>query len=345
MYSISNLMNNDIIKSTIKKQLKSDINIQTNYWIFNKHNITLSYTPTDSIYLNIISNTTFINYDCIIKQTDLEYDISLDKFHTLIKNCFEFKSNYLIDWQFEPNLLNITFSAILDEFCDIEKKIQLREKILYENKFFTIKLNEIELKHQSKINELEKKIYELQNTSIIFAHNPNIFGNFFSYKQNTKIFDFTQVNSEFKWEGNYLDFNKLTCLKKIIMFNSNFKYMKTVNDILIYTDNKNTNNINYHYFNGFTNIFNIAQIYLPSVLELEIKFNDCKCQIPYNLNSLPNLTKLIFDNFENYPLSSFELIKNIPKLTYLIYHICVNITDFANIKNFCENNNIKLEIK
>lgn len=318
--------------------------VKTNSWVYNSHNINITYTPNNSIYFIIVSNSTFVNYECVIRDGDLVSPLDLEKFYSLITNCFNSQPTYSIDWEFEPNLLNITFSALLDGFFDISQSIRLNEKVLSNDKLLTIKLTEMESRHQEEINVLKTKLYELENTPIIFAHDPSSFGKFFSYPPNTEIFDFTKT-SGYVWHGNYLDFNKLVKLKKIIMLDSNFEYKRNVADIFYSDSNCYYTNFNYkNYLNHLQNIFSSSQIYLPSVEELEVIYT-INSPIPNMLYSLPNLSKIIFNNFANNSLFSFELIKAVPKLKHLEYNNCFNIQNLEQIKNWCDSKNIKLEIK
>ena len=238
---------------------------------------------------------------------------------------------------------------MLDGFCPIVKTIELREKILSGDKTLTIKLTEMESKYKKEINELNKQIGELKNEEICFAHHPTNFGEYFKYSKNTKEFDFTKVDG-WAWLGNYMDFNKLTSLSKIIIYDKDFNYHKKVKNI--WCPQKNT--LDYFtldangwqfYENYLQNIFDSPQIYLPSVTELEIKFAT-NAQISNNtLRSLPNLKKITWNNFANNQLVSFALIKNIPTIKHLIYMTCLNIHELDHIKNWCESKGIRLEIK
>lgn len=325
----SDIINVDSIISTKSSKSTNLVNVvKTNSWVYNFHNINITLTPNNSIYFMVVSNTTFVNYECVVREGDLNSPLDLEKFYSLVANCFNSQPSYSIDWEFEQNLLNITFSALLDGFFDISQSIRLNEKVLSNDKVLTMKLTEMETRHQEEINVLKTKLYELENTPIIFAHDSSSFGKFFSYPPNTSIFDFTKA-SGCLWHGNYLDFNKLRELRKIIIWNSNFEYMRNVNDIktriatgfnCVKIYDHSMGDYYCSYLNYLQNIFNTQQIYLPSVVELEVIYNT-NTPIPNMLNSLPNLSKISFNNFSNNSLSSFELIKAVPKLKHLIYII------------------------
>jgi hypothetical protein len=206
----------------------------------------------------------------------------------------------------------------------------------------------MEAKYKKEINELNKQIEDLKNEPIIFAHHPTQFGEYLKYSVNTTEFDFTKADG-FNWIGNYMDFNKLTELNKIIIFDKNFNYHKTVFDI--WSPQQGLHNFihgqnGWQFFNNyFQNIFDSLQIFLPSVTELEIKFNTNAQVNNNNLRSLPNLKKITWNNYGNNQLTSFALIKNIPNLKHLIYLTCLNIHELDQIKNWCDSKGIKLEIK
>lgn len=349
----SDLIDIDEVRKSSNKSKKSIYNsneqtnfVKTNSWTRNNHKVTICFTPDNNIYINIISSTTFVNYDGYIKSSDLENGLDLNSVYTMITKAFNLEHNYSIDWKFDRNSLSINVSALMDGYFSISHTFTLEEKILSDDKVLTIKLSEMESRHQAEITELKKIINDLETQPIIFAHNPNKFGDYLSYPSNTMVFDFTKADG-FSWHGNYMDFNKLKKLFKIIMFNSNFKYSRNVKDIC---------STSYSYLNhiksntgdttlcSLDNIFNIPQIFLPSVLELEVKYNTGEL-IPQKLNSLPNLKIVSFVNFNNTNLTSFELVKNIPQLSHLIYSGCLQINNLDQIKNWCDSKNIKLEIK
>jgi hypothetical protein len=352
----------DIIDVDSLSETKSKITTQlvkTENWVINDHNISTCYTPGDNIYINVISNSTYKNYDGVIRETNL--DMGLELFYTLVTRSFDSNSTnlqnlpnkssqhtYTLSWQFDTNSLRLTFSTVLDGFYPITQTIQLNEKILSGDKVLTLKLTEMESKHQAEISELKQQIYELENKGIIFAFDPNNFGKFFKLAPNTEIIDFEQATG-YHWLGNYMDFNNLTRVKKIIIGNNNFGYTRTVNDITYnsncgYNYMAGNNGIPY-YLNFLFNIFDSPQIFMPSVLELEVKFKDGS-QIPSNtLRSLPNLMKLSFNGYGNNQLNSFELVKQIPKLKQLEFWNCLNVQHLDQIKNWCGSKNIKLELK
>lgn len=278
MNSYSNLINVDNLKQNHRKPTKSvrqtastnnvmESGIKTKSWQINSYNISSTYTPTDSIYLNIISNKTFVNYDGFVREADLESgsdsdstNMSLDKFYILMVNCFDQaelserseqseqselstqsdksaqldksinKNNtYSLEWDYRPSGLSVEFFAVLDGFFEISAKISLEEKILSSDKVLSITLNEIQSKHQEEISRLENRISELENQPIVFASHPSQFGVVFSLSPLARTLDLTKSYG-FESHGNYLDFNKLKVLNEIVMFNSQFQYRRGLID-------------------------------------------------------------------------------------------------------------------
>ncbi len=342
-----NLISNIKSKSNANSSAISQ-QVDTRTWSFNNYNITWSFTSDDNIFINIINTITFQNYEDTIRDSDISSNLSLELFNTLITKSFENQPNYKVIFQVENNYLKLTFTAVLDGFFPIVQSIELKEKVLSGDKTLTIKLTEMEAKYKKEIADLQKQIDDLKNEPIIFAINPNTFGTYFKYQISTTEFDFTKAEG-FCWLGNYMDFNKLTCLTKIILFDKDFYYQKTVKDI--YSSQQGIQNYTngqsgWQFFNNYlSNIFDSPQIYLLSVSELEIKFNNNTRVYNDNLRSLPNLKKIIFNNYANNQLTSFALIKNIPNLKHLIYLTCLNIHELDQIKNWCDSKGIKLEIK
>ena len=169
------------------------------------------------------------------------------------------------------------------------------------------------------------------------------YSKFVKYKRSTEIL-ILENKSQYYWLGNYIDFNNLKFVKKIVLDDNIFEYKKTTNDILHSLSNilcdHSYNNV---YFNYLSNLFDSPQIYMPSVLEIEIKY-----KIQFNilyLRSLPNLNKIKFSTYGNNLLKSLNFIKNIPKLRNLVFQNCSNIENFDLIKNYCDSEDIKLEIE
>jgi hypothetical protein len=336
---------------------QSDLSVKTCSWTINSYNISVSYTPTDSIYLNVISNTTFANWDGFVRDTDLESRMGLDKFYTLMTNCFNHTESkitenstnlYTLEWEYNPSVLSIGFVAILDRFYHISERICLKEKVLSSDKVLTIKLTEMESRHQVEITRLQQRIEQLENEPIVFASHPTNFGSNFTCAPNSTVIDFAQANG-MVFHGNYLDFNKLKGLNKIIIYNSNFTYARGLKDWyanngVYYEHPYHSSYGNLGYPNSLQNIFNTPQIYLPNVNVLVIYFGDGS-RIPNQLGSLPNLSKLMFGKFGNNQLAPFELIKSTEKLSHLIFDNCLSIGNLDQIKNWCDSKNIKLEIK
>lgn len=323
--------------------------VQTHNWICNNHNISTCFTPGDNIYLNIISNSTYKNYDGFVRESGLSNGLTLELFHTLMTKSFgKTEPNYKLSWSFDNTSLELIFNILLEGFFPLTQTIRLDEKILSGDKLLTLKLTEMESKYQNEIMELKKQICELENKPIVFAYDPNNFGNYFQYSSDTTVLDFEKAIG-FCWLGNYMDFNRLIMLKKIIIGNNQITYQRTVPDVFCPNRGRDCSPPDangWQFFNNsLANLFDSPQIFIPSVQEIEIKYKDGSAIPTNNFRSLPNLNKISFIGYGNNQLESFELIKQVGKLKKLEYSSCLNISNLDQIKNWCDSKNIKLEIK
>jgi len=345
---------------------------------WNNYNITYSLNYDNNIFINIINNSTYQNYEKNICEHDLIQDLTIKMFYTIITKVFEStestkstkstesinltestklngskkqQSTYSFQFELVSSRLKINFLVILDEFFPISQSIELDEKILSEDKTLTIKLTEIESKYQKQIDVLNEKINQLENESIMFAIDPTKYGNYLNCTPQSTIFDF-RTGDKFHWIGNYMDFNKLIGLKKVILNNNQFTYYRNIEDNQYLSGCKvqftNLSHIcNYRGVNpvlfGQANIFDSKYIWLPNIIEMNVHFVLDSISIN-KLHSLPNLSKLSFFAWGYTQINSFELVKNIPKLSHLIYSNCLNIFNLNQIKNWCNSKNIKLEI-
>lgn len=330
--------------------------IQTKNWSINNHNISICYTPNKNIYIHIICNSTYKNYHKTIVESDL-CNLSVDLFYILMTRTFDKTLNHSLNWGFDSNTLQLKFSTMLEGFFPLYQEIVLDEKVLSDDGVLTMAITEMEAGFLKEIEELKARIDELENRTIIFAFKPGIFGEFFTCKIRDRILDLT-VGDGYCWLGNYMDFNELKCVERIIMFDEQVRYGRNVADFGYVQNNDNMSMVtnytqrlwdsmpsygnNYIFQNCLANIFNTPQIFMPSVTELEIIYKNSSS--PTNLNSLPNLRKLSFSKYSNNQLSTFQLIQSIPKLKHVVYSQCLNISDLDKIKNWCDSKNIRLEI-
>jgi hypothetical protein len=349
-------------KSNSKTTNSNSHNVITKNWLTNDHNISSCYTPNTNIYLNVISNTTYKTYDTYVTNDDLNTGLTLDLFHTMLCKCLDnvncannakqtqnqdqdqAQTNYNIMWQFGDSVLNLNLMAVLDGFFPVEQTITLGEKVLSGDKMLTLKLTEMESKYQQKIVELERQIYDRE---IVFAIHHSEFGKHFKCKLSDSVLNLSQCNG---WQmlGNYMDFNLLTSIKKIIMYNSQFAYRKGISDMrhpngTTYQPNIDTNHGQF-FINSLKNLFDSVCIWLPSVSQLEINYASNEPFSDNQLRSLPNLSKISFIGYGNNKIDSFTLIQNCPKLKHIIYKTCLSIHQLDQIKNWCDSKNIKLEI-
>ena len=109
----SDMIDMDLIsKSTSKMNFRTQSQTQTqlvdtNTWVFNNYNITLSFTSGDNIFMNIINTITYQNYEGFIRDSDISSNLSLELFNTLINKSFSNQPNYKVVFQVENNFLKI----------------------------------------------------------------------------------------------------------------------------------------------------------------------------------------------------------------------------------------------
>jgi len=335
---------------------------ETNKYILDGKNICINYMPNTHIYINIILINSLRNYETYIKNYELKNNIQLNQFNQIINKCLKNEPNYNIQWIYNSDSLSIKFSAIFDGFFNIEQEIVLKEIILSCEQSITMKIINLETIIEEEVKELnneikkqKEEIYNLKNEDIIFAINekifPNdkkIFGNFFKVPKLTETLDLRiKIDKSYKWIGNYIDFNKLSNLKTIIIYSNSFGYEKEIIDIYNSSSgyhNYISNNLyaSTYYFNKLTNIFDSELIYLPSVLEIEIE-NKCCFQPPKELRSLENLSKITFINYGIYTLQVNNLIMNIKKLKHIVFKSCLNIESLDTINKYCDEKKIIVE--
>ncbi len=327
------------------------------------YNVSICTDSLTNIYINIINKSTYQNYETIIYDEDLESNLNITKFIKIIFNCFESKPNYKYNYELQSNSINFNFYADFDGFYDVSQSISLMEKEISQDKQLS-----------SKITELESRIRELETKEIIFGFDTTAFNNFIKIKKNIEVLDLRPWNDpKFKWYGNLWEFNSFSNLKKIILDDNQFKYdynpcivdTKTNIDfklgthpITSYTTNNwwlhsNVGNFvpSFTYNTNTTtsaqtqldNMFNNTQLYFPNVKEIVFYRKSGTNFNGYTFKSLPNLKKVVFEQYENNQITTFDFIKN-NKITHVIYNNCLNINQLDLIKNYFETNNLVLEV-
>jgi hypothetical protein len=366
--TVRNKYSNSNSKSNTKSNTISSSEIVNKNYILEHYNISICTDSLTNIYINIINKSTYQNYETIIYDADLESNLNITKFIKIVYNCFESKPNYKYNYELQSNSINFNFYADFDGFYDINQSICLMEKEISQDKQLS-----------SKITELESRIRELETKEIIFGFDTTTFNNFIKIKINIDVLNMRQWNDpKFKWYGNLWEFNSFTNLKKIILDDNHFKYDynpcvtdtkitfsngQDINTIPNILTNSNAALGNTHpTTNGYTyiplkptiqtittaqtqldNMFNNTQLYFPNVSELVFYRKTGSNFNSYIFKSLPNLKKVVFEQYENMILTTFDFIKN-NKITHVVYNNCLNISQLDLIKNYFETNNLILEV-
>jgi hypothetical protein len=313
-----------------------------------------------NIFFGAINKTTYQSYESIIRIGDLSENLDIGNFFKIVCGCFESKPNYTFTFELKSDSIIFYFTVCFDGFYQISQNISLIEKAYSQDKQLSL-----------KIVELESRIEELETKEIILGFDRQSFGKFIKIKTNVEQIDFRPWNSpNFKWYGNVWEFNNFIGLKKIIIDDNQFIYdynpcqVKTNIDFKLGGCDINSVdrivssipiNGSSHYKPSFThsaqttvqtqldNMFDNPQIYLPNVKEIVFHNKSCRDFTSFKFRSLPKLSKVVFEQYENNRINTFNFIKQ-NKITHVVYNNCLNIDELELIKNYFETNNFTLQI-
>jgi hypothetical protein len=328
------------ISSKSSKSVTSPVLTNKNYTIEN-YNISICTDDLNYVYMKVINKITYQNYESNIKPSDLESGITIDKFVKIIIGCFEKKMNYQLEYELSANKITFYFTVKFDGFYEISQNITLSEKEFNQDK-----------KISAKVIELQTRIEDLEAREIILGYDTSAHGNFIKIKKNIEEIDFRRWNDpKFQWYGNLWDFNEFSNLKKIIMDDNQFGYNYEPLKCITYPQYKlkdipfTTDRGHFKFISSSSqdNMFNSYQIYLPNVKEVIFHSKGMSDFNTTRMASLPNLCKVVFEQYENKLLNTFEFIKQ-NGIKHVVYNNCLNIGNLDLIKNYFETNNFVLEI-
>ena len=300
-------------------------------------NVTLCTDETTNIFINIINKTTYQNYESNIKNEDLEPTMDISKFIRIVYACFESKPNYTLTYRLESETMRLHFKVCFDEFYQVSQSIVLPEKAIDQDK-----------QSSAKIIELETRIKELETREIVLGYDSTAYGSFIKIKKDVIIIDFRAwADPKFKWYGNLWEFGNFQNLKKIIINDNQFGYgyqpvrIGNFPDTCHVTTNHGTAIINPS--TVLPNMFDSPQMYFPNVRELVIYSTYTLDFNAYRFRSLPNLTKVTFEQYVDKQIKTFAFIKA-NNIKHMVYNNCLNIDELELIKNYFATNNFRLEI-
>ncbi len=325
---------------------------QTDTLNYENYNLTTSLTSSNNIFINIINTITYQNYEGFINREDINQMITLDIFYKIMQKCFKSEQNYSVLLEIKSNMITLNFEANLDGFFRFSESISIKEKVLSDDKILTVKLTEMESRHQREIEELQTRINELMTEEILFGFKEGATNDFMKIPRNIKHLDLTLYNS-YEWFGNYYDFNKLYNLSSIKIFTSQFYFnyvayrngnIKCPHGNPFFWCSSCSNHTHNSTIVNWCELLNNSRIYLPKVKTLEIVYSDGTGFQTF-ARTLPNLKKITFSNFQGNALNSMNLIKNTPTLTQIEYINCINISNFDEIKTWCASKGIKIDVK
>lgn len=284
-------------------------------------------------------------------------------------------TKYTYNLELQTNSIIFHFHADFDGFFDVSQSITLLEKEISQDKQLSSKIIELE----SRIRELETKeiIFGFDTTTfnnfIKIKKNIDVldlrpynnskyrwYGNLWEFNNFTNLKKIIMDDNQFKYDYN-------PCLVDT-KTNIEFKFSngQDINNITSMMINPNCGVNNSFPFSGYSassvkpsfshsatstttaqtqldNMFNNTQLYFPNVTEIVFyrkvgtNFNG------YTFKSLPNLKKVVFEQYENNQIATFDFIKN-NNISHVVYNNCLNISQLDLIKNYFETNNLTLEI-
>lgn len=354
-----------LLATLSKKSNNEHDDIVTKNYDIENYNINTCTDKQTNIFLNIINKTTYQNYECIIYESDLDSPLDIGTFVKIFDNCLTNKPNYSFKLELQTELLLIHFLANLDGIFKISQTVTIKEKQFNADKQLS-----------SKIIELETRIKELETETIIFGWKNNELGKLMFVKRNIDVIDFRCWEKSAGWEvlGNILDFNKLCNLKNIILFNNQFNFLFTsavgfdkIIAIAAAAAGASGSATTRYYDGSYAatalnvcteeariaassaatttgNVFDDFKILLPNVTQMSIHYKDAIINFNnHRFKSLPNLRKVVFEQFGNNQLNTFQFIKG-NKINHIVYNNCLNIAELDLIKIYFETNNLRIEI-
>lgn len=245
------------------------------------------------------------------------------------------------------NNINISKNTLINQICNThdDKLLELENTINNIKISENTKINQLEnqicniintndakiLESNTKINQLENNIQKLEklidkilNEEINFGGGLNN-NNFelIKFSKNIETIDFTKYLATC-WT-NIQEFNKFTSLKII------------------------TAAINIKFTSPFDYIIS-GKIYLPNVTTLNLNCFDKCTDDNFHFLGLPNLTKVVIENFcskisKNFHLcDTSSLFKYNTKIKHVTYIGWSKINNICHIEQYCKHNNITIDV-
>ncbi len=318
-------------------------NNETNEHIFtiNNHEIKICKN-TDNIELHICNNKIYTQYHRYIMCSDLTECKTLACLYKLILNCLNKKDNYNYSLNIHNKNIQLIFTANFDNIMNINEKIIVLPIEISTDEIVTKKINELEIKLKTKDSEivklnnktiefkntiidLKERIEKLETKPIMYLYRPNVYNKIIQlYKSDTE-FDCVLYQNYILEQSQIIYLNEMTNLKKIKSFS-------------LFGDND-------QFCQSLLGRLN-EKIYIPSVSELHIYYKGGEfINSNVQFKSLPNLEKIIFQNWQTSVLSPYAFLKTIEFLKNVTFVNCISITELDQIKTWCESKNIAIVIK
>ena len=265
-----------------------------------------------TIYLKIIDLLQYLSYEGNIELKELKLPITLKDAYILITKCLSNTDDHLVKFSKNTNLLRLDFTAKVGGYMNISFEVMLRECIIGDDARISMKLIEMDKKHNLEIKKLEDKVKKCEemielfgNMSIYYGPDPSLFN-----KLNSEIIT--------------VNFNNDSYSSNIVLY-YNCKILTT------YT-NGTINDIT-HIKNNFCKI---------------IDFNLFSVTTLNGINNLPKLEEI--KKLKTVSMLNYEkgIIQPLSKYKHTIKKIQISNDakpDMVNLQKYCTDNSIELIIQ
>ncbi|RYY81751.1 hypothetical protein EON63_14745 [archaeon] len=178
---------------------------RTDTYTYEGYKITISFNSAAHIFINVVNAVTYQNYESFLARKDINNAMSLQMFYELMDKCFQAKPSHYVSFEAKPGKLVIVFKVNFDGYYKVSHSITVQEKILSGDKMLTLRLTEMEGRHQETIAQLRE---QLENEDVVLGYSANRFGQLMQFKRGAATLDFRPFIDHL-WLPSYHDLNKL----------------------------------------------------------------------------------------------------------------------------------------
>ncbi|RYH29421.1 hypothetical protein EON65_08610 [archaeon] len=312
---------------------------RTDTYIYEGYKITISFNSAVHIFINVVNAVTFQNYESFLARKDINNAMSLHMFYDLMDKCFQTKPSHQVTFEVKPGKLAIVFKVNFEGYFKMSYPVAVQEKILSGDKMLTLRLTEMESRHQEEVARLQERIKYLEMEEVILGYHDKRYGDLMQFKRSDTNLDFTPF---FEHKRQLESINKLQNANTIRIFDEQmFIYSGVVNQVCKCGRNKIKDclprcqqSLEYEIF-----IFSSPRYFLPSITELQLLYKAGDSSVFWtSFQSLPNLQTLRFENFrKDDSLHVLSLVQTSQHLKRIVLVNCSfsPICDLAKVNLEC----------